>query len=71
MNGPSMRALTHGLWERAQPPYHDAMAGSVVPTALPRAGSLIHRKSLIGFRAACEEMWGDAALVVILRWTSA
>jgi hypothetical protein len=36
------------------------MAGSFVPMALPRLGSLVHRKSLIGFRAACEQMWGAA-----------
>jgi hypothetical protein len=35
-----------------------SMAGSVVPTAVPALGSLVHRKSLIGFRAACEQMWG-------------
>ena len=37
-----------------------SMAGSVVPTAVPALGSLVHRKSLIGFRAACEQMWGAA-----------
>ncbi len=34
------------------------MVGSVRPTARPGAMPLVHRKSLIGFRAACEQMWG-------------
>jgi len=35
------------------------MVGSVRPSARPRvAKGLVHRKSLIGFRAACEQMWG-------------
>jgi hypothetical protein len=35
-----------------------AMVGSVRPSVRPRAQSLVHRKSLIGFRLACEQMWG-------------
>jgi hypothetical protein len=35
------------------------VVGSVRPSARPRAAEgLVHRKSLIGFRAACEQMWG-------------
>ena len=39
------------------------MVGSIRPgarsqTMRPRAQALVHRKSLIGFRAACEQMWG-------------
>lgn len=29
-----------------------------MPMTLPPPGSLVHRRSLIGFRAACEQMWG-------------
>lgn len=34
------------------------MVGSIRPTARPGAAPLVHRKSLIGFRTACEQMWG-------------
>jgi hypothetical protein len=37
------------------------MSDSMRPSAPPiPSGSLVHRKSLIGFRSACREMWGDA-----------
>ena len=36
---------------------HD-MAASSRPRYAPRAPALVHRKSLIGFRSACEQMWG-------------
>jgi hypothetical protein len=36
------------------------MAGSGRPSERPRADGLVHKKSLIGFRAACEQMWGAA-----------
>jgi hypothetical protein len=38
------------------------MAGSVRPPARPLAKPLVHRKSLIGFRVACERMWGPIVL---------
>jgi hypothetical protein len=43
------------------------MGGSVVPTAVPRLGSMVHKKSLIGFRAACELMWGTAGYEQLCR----
>jgi hypothetical protein len=43
-----------------------AMVGSVRPTARPGAKALVHRKSLIGFRAACEQMWGPMGYEAIL-----
>jgi hypothetical protein len=39
------------------------MVGPVRPTARP--GALVHRKSLIGFRAACEQMWGPVGYEAI------
>jgi hypothetical protein len=41
------------------------MAGSGRPSVGPRAQALVHRKSLIGFREACEEMWGPVGYGVI------
>lgn len=41
------------------------MVGPVRPTARPGAGALVHRKSLIGFRAACEQMWGPVGYEAI------
>jgi hypothetical protein len=43
------------------------MAGSVVATAAPSVGSRVHRKSLIGFRAACHQMWGSAGYAQLCR----
>lgn len=36
------------------------MAGSVRPSRPPPASAFVHKKSLIGFRSACEQMWGAA-----------
>jgi hypothetical protein len=44
------------------------MVGSVKPSAAaPRLGSLVHRKSLVGFRAACEQMWGQDGYAELCR----
>jgi hypothetical protein len=34
------------------------MSPSVRPSSAPSTESLVHRRSLIGFRSACEAMWG-------------
>jgi hypothetical protein len=36
------------------------MSASLIPSATPREGPLVERKSLIGFREACEQLWGRA-----------
>jgi hypothetical protein len=42
------------------------MTASVRPPAAPRT-PLVHRKSLLGFRAACEAMWGADGLEEVRR----
>jgi hypothetical protein len=37
-----------------------ALVPSVRPPSGPPAVPLVHRKSLIGFRTACEKMWGES-----------
>jgi hypothetical protein len=41
------------------------MTASISPAAAPLGAPLVERKSLIGFRAACERMWGPAGLATI------
>ena len=41
------------------------MARSERPSARPGGASLVHRKSLIGFRVACELMWGATGYAAI------
>jgi hypothetical protein len=36
------------------------MPASIRPSRSPPPVSLVHRKSLVGFRAACQEMWSGA-----------
>ena len=38
---------------------------SIRPSAAPYSAALVHRRSLIGFRTACEDMWGAAGLKAI------
>jgi hypothetical protein len=48
------------------------MAASIrPPSARAPALPLVHRKSLLGFRAACEQMWGERGLEAISRRLSA
>jgi len=41
------------------------VVGSVRPSARPAAPGLVRRKSLIGFRLACQQMWGEAGYEAI------
>jgi hypothetical protein len=43
-----------------------SMPASIRPSSSP-AGSLVHRKSLVGFRTACEQMWGTTGYERICR----
>jgi hypothetical protein len=38
------------------------MGGTIAPAGALAEGALVERKSLIGFRAACEQMWGKDGL---------
>jgi hypothetical protein len=40
---------------------------SVRPSPAPPALPLVHRKSLVGFRAACEQTWGERGMEAICR----
>src|SRR5690349_23700104 len=42
------------------------MSASIRPSVPAPRASLVHRKSLIGFRDACEQIWGAASLAKIL-----
>jgi hypothetical protein len=41
------------------------MAGSLRPSARPKEQALVHRKSLIGFRSASEQMFGPAGYAAL------
>jgi len=41
------------------------MEGSVRPSARPLARAMVRRKSLIGFRLACHQMWGQTGYQAI------
>lgn len=44
------------------------MAGSIRPSARPpQPNALVHKKSLIGFRLACEQMWGASGYEAICK----
>jgi hypothetical protein len=43
------------------------MSRSVRPSPAPATVQLVHRKSLVGFRAACEQMWGERGMEAIRR----
>jgi hypothetical protein len=43
------------------------MAAPVRPSLMPPGVPLVHRKSLLGFRAACEKMWGAEGLEAVTR----